>query len=84
MVYRVVFLPRSGKEFKKLPPFLKDRIASLLEKIGSNPFLGKPLKGEYKGLHSIRIASYRVVYKIERKKYLVVIFKIGHRREVYR
>lgn len=94
MIYRIVFLPRAEKEFKKLPAIIKEKITNALEHLAKNPLLGKPrsctqgrgkpLKAEYKGLHSDRVGDYRIVYKILQEKTLIVIFKIGHRREVYR
>jgi len=32
----------------------------------------------------IRVGSYRVVYEIRDEKLVVLIVKVGHRREVYR
>lgn len=84
MIYRIVFLPRAEKEFKKLPAIIKEKITNALEHLAKNPLLGKPLKAEYKGLHSDRVGDYRIIYKILQEKTLIVIFKIGHRREVYR
>ncbi|MDY6786176.1 MAG: type II toxin-antitoxin system RelE/ParE family toxin [Cyanobacteriota bacterium] len=44
----------------------------------------KKLKGS-ENLYRIRIAKqYRVVYAIEDKQLLIIIVKVGHRRDVYR
>jgi len=44
---------------------------------------GKPLIGKLMGFRSLRVASqrYRVVYRIERQKVLVIIVAIGIRRD---
>jgi mRNA interferase RelE/StbE len=41
------------------------------------------LAGE-KGLYRIRAGDYRIVYQIRDDALLVLIVRIGHRREVYR
>ncbi|MFN2385448.1 MAG: type II toxin-antitoxin system RelE/ParE family toxin [Thermoanaerobaculia bacterium] len=35
-------------------------------------------------LHRIRVGNYRIVYSIDEKPPVVMIFKIGHRKDVYR
>ncbi len=35
-------------------------------------------------LYRLRVGTYRVVYAIEEDKLVVLVVKVGHRREVYR
>ena len=65
-------------------PELYRRFANALDNLESNPFQGKPLKGELKGRWSYRVGSYRIVYRIYRDKLVVIVIDIGHRREIYR
>ena len=44
----------------------------------------KPMKGGLAGHFRVRVGPYRIVYKIEKTILVVVIARIGHRREVYR
>ena len=46
--------------------------------------MGKALKGEFQGLHSYRMGTHRIIYQVHAREILVVVLKIGHRREVYR
>jgi mRNA interferase RelE/StbE len=39
---------------------------------GNNPF------------HRIRVGDYRIVYEIDEEKSVILVLKIGHRKEVYR
>jgi mRNA interferase RelE/StbE len=41
------------------------------------------LRYSFKGARRLRVGDYRVIYRIEPED-LVVIVKIGHRRDVYR
>ena len=43
----------------------------------------KALQGE-KGLFRIRVGDYRVIYTVRDEVLLVIVVKVGHRREVYR
>jgi len=43
----------------------------------------KPLKGEYKGKFRLRVNQYRIVFKIQDEELIVIIVRIGHRKEIY-
>ena len=38
----------------------------------------------YDDRHRIRQGNYRVVYEIDDRKYEVTVYKVGHRKDVYR
>jgi len=42
------------------------------------------MKGELTGLRRVRVGNYRVVYEIAARELLVLVVRIGHRREIYR
>lgn len=49
-----------------------------------NPIeFGKPLQYSLKGLRRLRVEDYRIVYQINLEAKLVIIVKVGHRKEVY-
>ncbi|MEI6093602.1 MAG: type II toxin-antitoxin system RelE/ParE family toxin [bacterium] len=53
------------------------------EKLVNDPVrFGKPLQYSLKGSRRLRVGDYRVIYVIE--KDVVLIVKIGHRKEVYK
>lgn len=43
----------------------------------------KKLRGE-SDLWRVRVGDYRILYSIEEARLVVLVVKIGHRREVYR
>jgi mRNA interferase RelE/StbE len=45
--------------------------------------LGKPLTGNLKGLFHYRLGDYRIIYEVHKKEIVIIIVKIGHRRDVY-
>lgn len=70
-------------DLNHLDPATAERIIREIEEtIGSDPTIGEPLSGEFKGLFRYRIGRYRVIYA--RYPEFVLIVRIGHRRSVYR
>lgn len=60
------------------------RAVRAIDGLESDPFLGKALKGKLKGLYSLRVGNYRVVYEVRSHQLLIRIIDLGYRREVYR
>ena len=65
-------------------PELARRLAQALDDLEKDPFQGKALRGELRGLYSYRVGSYRVIYQIHKNELLVIVIDIGHRRDIYR
>ena len=62
-------------------------LKSIYKKLTQNPEgYGTPLSGGYKGYWKLRAGDYRVVYRIVKDKILVIVIKIGIRRDdkIYR
>lgn len=56
-------------------------------KLSDNPFFGtniKKLKGEFEGLYIYRVGKYRLFYKIENDKILVIILDFDDRKDAYK
>ena len=64
---------------KKILDYLKNRVA----KRGDPRTLGKELKGNLANLWRYRVENYRIICKIDDKKMIVLVLKIGHRKDVY-
>ena len=47
------------------------------------PPASKPLVG-HPGYLRVRVGDYRIVYRLEEDKLVVLVLTMGHRREVYR
>lgn len=45
--------------------------------------LGKPLKGSFKGLYRYRFGDYRILYAVDREENIILILRIGKRKEIY-
>lgn len=82
--YTIVIAPTAKRQIDNLQPNIKSRLADVLSVIADNPFIGKALKAELKGLYSYRLGDYRIIYNIVRHKLVIQVIKVMHRREVYR
>jgi len=82
-MYQIILSGKAKKSLKKIDPQDKPRILTALVRLRQNPFLGKKLSGEYKDCYSLRVWPYRIVYKIHKKRLLVLVVNIGHRGSVY-
>lgn len=82
-MWEIRFQKSARKELEKIPNQYQKRILAVLPVIAAHPFCGKKLDGELAGLYSYRAWPYRIIYKIYREILLVVIIRIGHRKDVY-
>lgn len=83
MAFRVVLKPSAEKAFAKLPRPARLRLLAVLAVLQRDPWRGKKLAGKYRGLYSLRVWPYRIIYIIIRQELLVIIIRIGHRQGVY-
>jgi len=81
--YRLELTPRFDKELRKLTRQIKSRIAENIEELKVNPHSFKRLHGELKGMYSMRVGDYRVIYIVDEDKRRVVLLSAAHRRKVY-
>ncbi|HEY1803906.1 MAG TPA: type II toxin-antitoxin system RelE/ParE family toxin [Terracidiphilus sp.] len=86
-VWTVEFDERARREIRKLDPktqldilrYLRERIAG-----SSDPRqFGKPLRMKLAGLWRYRVGQYRLICRFEEDRLIVLVIKVGHRREVY-
>lgn len=84
-MYKLVIKNSAKKELDDIPAaqFLKIDAAILSLKTNPHPFpQSKKLKGEDKC--RLRVGDYRVVYAVDEKEKNITIYRIRHRKEVYR
>jgi len=67
---------------RKMHPRLKRKIRSALEEISTDPYSGKALREELKGLMTFRVSTFRIVYRIADDNILDIV-AIGPRKSIY-
>jgi len=85
MPYTVELATSALREFKALERAIQRRISTHIDELAANPF--PPQARKIQGTtdqYRIRVGNYRVIYRVDGKRVVVLILKIGHRREIYR
>ena len=87
MKWAIDFSEPAKKQFNKLDHVSKARITAYLKtriNTSEDPRrFGKPLIGEFTGCWRYRVGDYRLICEIRDHELLVLVLKVGHRRDVY-
>ncbi len=85
MTYKIEFAKQAAKQFKALPRQEQQRLKTKIDNLETDPRPSGVVKlsGE-KNLYRIRVGNYRIIYSIQDSRLLILIVKIGHRKDVYR
>ncbi len=84
MAYQILLAPSAKKEFGKLEQTAQRRVDEVFDLIAYDPYVGKKLGGEYKGLWAVRAWPYRIMYEIFEARLIVHVIRIRHRKDIYR
>lgn len=89
MAWKVEFSLEANRELDKLDAQHAKRILKFFrERVTKREdprSIGKPLQGSRLGeFWRYRVGDYRLICKIEDDRLLVLVLRIGHRREIYR
>lgn len=73
------------KQLKKLPRRDQKRVVSKIMALADDPYPpgARKLSG-YDDVFRIRVGHYRILYSVSDAELIVIVLKIGHRRDVYR
>ena len=82
-MYKVVFLQAAAEAVKIFHPDIKKAAKKAIQELAENPSLGKELQHEFAGFRSYRFMRYRIVYRPYTQDKNIVIYIIGHRRDIY-
>jgi len=85
VTYRVEIKRPAHKVLLALPQTNRSRIAEAIESLANDPRRPgtRKLTGSER-LYRLRVGEYRIIYEIQDEHLIVVVIKVGHRREVYR
>ena len=82
--YRLEVSATAERQIRKLNRADQIRILKAIRKLGGNPWPRgcRKLRG-FEDIYRIRVGTYRVIYSVENKRLLILILKVGHRRDIY-
>jgi mRNA interferase RelE/StbE len=82
MIWKIEYNKEAVRNLEKIPVSDKKKIFRGIETLKENPDLGKQLVGPLKGLRSLRIGNYRVIYKKEMQIITIIVLTVGHRKNI--
>lgn len=81
---KVKILLKAEKRLKSAPIYIKEKILIQIDKLAEDPFPKKTKKLTSQLGYRIRVGDWRIIYIVDKKKELIAIARIAHRKEVYR
>ena len=84
-MYKVIWEAEAEKNLKKIDKVIARKVKDKVEKyLAQDPYkYGKLLTGQYKGFYRYRFSDYRVIYEAKEKEVVILVVKVGHRKNVY-
>jgi len=86
-VYQLVFLEKARDELKKIDRASQKIIKAKLMILARNPAALKNnikrLSGPEESLYRLCVGAYRVIFKKDKARLIILVVRVGHRREVY-
>ena len=82
--YRLVIKPSAAREIEALPKQNRRRIVAKIVSLSRDPRPPGCEKLSGHDQYRLRQANYRILYEIRDLVLVVVVVKVGHRRDVYR
>ena len=88
MAWKVDLSPTALKQLAKLDKSVSRRVLNFLrqrvEKLDNPRQIGERLQGTLSEFWRYRVGDYRLICSLEDDRFVVLVLRIGHRREVYR
>jgi mRNA interferase RelE/StbE len=82
--YKVEIKRSAAKELEQLPPKDRARVVTRIQSLATDPRPPGAEKLSGQERYRVRQGNYRILYEIHDDLVVVVVVKIGHRRDVYR
>jgi mRNA interferase RelE/StbE len=84
MSYEVIFQPSALREFDKLPKAAQQGFGKAIDDLAEEPRPQGAVKLTGVNAYRLRVGTYRMVYAVKDERLVVLIIKVGHRRDIYK
>jgi len=83
--YRVEVSATAEKQIRKLERADQIRVLRAIQDLARNPYPrgSRKLRG-YEDVLRVRVGSYRILYSVEADRLVIIVLKVGGRKDVYR
>ncbi|HII67023.1 MAG TPA: type II toxin-antitoxin system RelE/ParE family toxin [Thermococcaceae archaeon] len=84
-MFEVIFTKKAAKRVQNLENSHKNKLKEIIITLRENPFSYpyKKIKGE-ENIYRIRIGKFRILYEVDEKNNLIIIFKVERRERAYK
>lgn len=82
--YELILRPSVEKDFRKIPTADLRKILARMEALREDPRPPGSMKLSGEEYYRVRQGDYRIIYEIEDDKLIVIVVRVGHRRDIYR
>ena len=83
-MYRVDLSRRAEKDLERLPPRGAARVIAVLRGLAGDPRPPGAAKLAAVEGYRVRVGEYRIIYDVDDAAEVVTVYRVRHRREVYR
>jgi len=85
MKYTIDIDRQAAKALAKLPRKAQRQIRNVIDQLADNPYpKNAELIQSTKDIYRIRSGNYRIAYQVRKKRLLILVVRIGHRKDFYR
>jgi mRNA interferase RelE/StbE len=88
MAWQIEFDPDARRELEKLDKAISDRILRFLHErvatLDDPRGIGERLHGPLRQYWKYRVGDYRLICSIKDDRLVVIVVRVGHRREIYK
>jgi len=83
--YKLEISATAEKQLKKLDRGDQIRLLRTIQRLAEEPRPKgcRKLRG-YVDVYRLRVGTYRILYRVENHRLVVLVLKIGHRKDIYR
>ncbi len=85
-MYKIEIKSSAEKSLSKIPYDSHKKVKEKIDELAHNPLPPgcKKLKTPEKDQYRVRAGKYRVIYEVIEDEVLVLIVKVGHRKDIYK
>ena len=84
MAYSIVIAPAAKRDLKRLPKDALRRVGTAITSLANDPHPAGSTKLSGTDFYRVRVGDYRVIYRVQEQQVVVLVLRVGHRRDIYR
>jgi mRNA interferase RelE/StbE len=86
MPYTIEILESAKEQIRALPKKIRGQIGKKIDRLASDPFPPDCTKLEARedSVYRVRCGDYRILYTVNKGKAVVLVVKVGDRKDVYK